>query len=276
MNVDLKKLPLGRLSKAQISQGYTILQQLSDTLTEIDELENPPAPTASATPAATTTGRTTRRRSAAAAAAAAPAPARKKRVSVANATRIRNLKAELKTISSEFYSLIPHDFGRSLPPVIDAMDEVKVKISLLEVLADIELSQKLQQEEKRSQASGSTIHPLDAQYKMLDTKMEPLDPSDEEFKRIERFLQTTETDSQAYKLKIKSVMKIARGPEEEARDVFQSVGNHKLLWHGSRLSNVVGILSQGLRIAPPEAPKNGYLFGKGVCVGHAMACSFRV
>lgn len=27
-----------------------------------------------------------------------------------------------------------------------------------------------------------------------------------------------------------------------------------LLWHGSRLTNWVGILSQGLRIAPPEAP----------------------
>lgn len=34
-------------------------------------------------------------------------------------------------------------------------------------------------------------------------------------------------------------------------------------WHGSRLTNWVGILSQGLRIAPPEAPKTGYRFGKG-------------
>ena len=40
--------------------------------------------------------------------------------------------------------------------------------------------------------------------------------------------------------------------------------NKKLLWHGSRFSNFVGILSQGLRIAPPEAPKTGYNFGKGV------------
>ncbi|KAE8692200.1 hypothetical protein F3Y22_tig00110858pilonHSYRG00262 [Hibiscus syriacus] len=37
-----------------------------------------------------------------------------------------------------------------------------------------------------------------------------------------------------------------------------------LLWHGSRLTNFVGILSQGLRIAPPEAPATGYMFGKGV------------
>ena len=37
-----------------------------------------------------------------------------------------------------------------------------------------------------------------------------------------------------------------------------------LLWHGSRLTNWMGILSQGLRIAPPEAPVTGYMFGKGV------------
>lgn len=37
-----------------------------------------------------------------------------------------------------------------------------------------------------------------------------------------------------------------------------------LLWHGSRVSNFVGILSQGMRIAPPEAPASGYLFGKGI------------
>ena len=28
---------------------------------------------------------------------------------------------------------------------------------------------------------------------------------------------------------------------------------------GSRLTNFVGILSQGLRIAPPEAPVTGYI-----------------
>ncbi|EDO26345.1 predicted protein, partial [Nematostella vectensis] len=37
-----------------------------------------------------------------------------------------------------------------------------------------------------------------------------------------------------------------------------------LLWHGSRLTNWAGILKQGLRIAPPEAPVTGYMFGKGI------------
>lgn len=47
-------------------------------------------------------------------------------------------------------------------------------------------------------------------------------------------------------------------------DRFIDYGNKMLLWHGSRITNYVGIISQGLRIAPPEAPASGYLFGKGV------------
>ena len=42
----------------------------------------------------------------------------------------------------------------------------------------------------------------------------------------------------------------------------KDIGNRMLLWHGSRLTNFVGIISQGLRIAPPEAPVTGYMFGK--------------
>lgn len=42
------------------------------------------------------------------------------------------------------------------------------------------------------------------------------------------------------------------------------VGNKMLLWHGSRVTNFGGILSQGLRIAPPEAPACGYMLGKGI------------
>lgn len=37
-----------------------------------------------------------------------------------------------------------------------------------------------------------------------------------------------------------------------------------LLWHGSRLTNFMGILYQGLKIAPPHSPHSGYMFGKGI------------
>ena len=53
-----------------------------------------------------------------------------------------------------------------------------------------------------------------------------------------------------------------------------NLGNKKLLWHGSRFSNFVGILSQGMRIAPPEAPCSGYNFGKGVYFADLIGKSY--
>lgn len=35
---------------------------------------------------------------------------------------------------------------------------------------------------------------------------------------------------------------------------LQALVNHQLLWHDSRTTNFARILSQGLRIPPPEAP----------------------
>jgi len=48
----------------------------------------------------------------------------------------------------------------------------------------------------------------------------------------------------------------------------------RLLWHGSRATNFGGILSQGLRIAPPEAPVSGYMFGKGIYLADMSKYTF--
>ena len=64
-----------------------------------------------------------------------------------------------------------------------------------------------------------------------------------------------------------NVFRIARPLEKERfeRSQFAKIkSDRRLLWHGSRCTNFGGILSQGLRIAPPEAPVTGYMFGKGI------------
>lgn len=63
------------------------------------------------------------------------------------------------------------------------------------------------------------------------------------------------------------------GENERFEVVKNKIHNRQLLWHGSRLTNWAGILSQGLRIAPPEAPITGYLFGKGIYFAEAVSKS---
>ena len=50
------------------------------------------------------------------------------------------------------------------------------------------------------------------------------------------------------------IFKIEREGESQRYKPFKQLRNRRLLWHGSRTTNFAGILSQGLRIAPPEAP----------------------
>ena len=50
------------------------------------------------------------------------------------------------------------------------------------------------------------------------------------------------------------IFKVAREGEAKVYRPFRDLHNRMLLWHGSRTTNYAGILSQGLRIAPPEAP----------------------
>lgn len=90
------------------------------------------------------------------------------------------------------------------------------------------------------------------------------------YKLIEKYVKNTSCER---RLTIIDCHEVQRHGEA---DIFNplNLGNKKLLWHGSRFSNFVGILSQGMRIAPPEAPRSGYLYGKGVYFADLIGKSY--
>ncbi|KAJ3414179.1 Poly [ADP-ribose] polymerase 2 [Chytridiales sp. JEL 0842] len=164
----------------------------------------------------------------------------------------------LEEYSNNFYTIIPHSFGFSRPPIIKDPAVVKRKLEMLESLADIQITTTL-----LSSMVDTTVNPIDQKYKSLQCNLQPMDKSSHHFRLIEEYMQNTHGHTHShYKLRIEDVFELERS------DLFHEKGanmhNKKLLWHGSRITNFVGILSQGLRIAPPEAPVTGYMFGKGV------------
>ncbi|XP_072544606.1 poly [ADP-ribose] polymerase 2 isoform X2 [Salminus brasiliensis] len=165
---------------------------------------------------------------------------------------------QLLEACNQFYTRIPHDFGLRTPPLIRTEEELKEKIALLEALSDIQIAVKMVES-----SCHSDEHPLDRQYHSLKCQLQPLPPDSHEFKVIEKYLQSTHAPTHSdYTMSVLDVFSVDR--EGEKASFLTQMHNRMLLWHGSRLSNWVGILSQGLRVAPPEAPVTGYMFGKGI------------
>jgi len=138
-------------------------------------------------------------------------------------------------------------------------------------LIDIEVATSLLKQDPTSASQGKSA--IDQSYDKLKCKIEPVDPSSEEYAMIAKYVKNTHEKETP---KIIDVFRVDReGEEERYTKGGKSSGNRQLLWHGSRLTNFVGIISQGLRIAPPEAPVSGYRFGKGVYFADMMSLSSR-
>ena len=164
---------------------------------------------------------------------------------------------KLAEACSRFYTRIPHAFGFKVPPLISTHEKVKEKLHLLDALSEIEIAMKIIKSE-----TAMDKHPVDHQYEALKCDIRPLPKNDAQFDLIEKYLQGTHAKTHnMYTMSVENIFCLAKSNEKER---FKDVGNRRLLWHGSRLSNMVGILSHGLKIAPPEAPVTGYMFGKGV------------
>eukprot|EP01121_Diplochlamys_sp_Union-15-3_P018830 TRINITY_DN6943_c0_g1_i1.p1 TRINITY_DN6943_c0_g1~~TRINITY_DN6943_c0_g1_i1.p1 ORF type:complete len:244 (+),score=35.12 TRINITY_DN6943_c0_g1_i1:69-800(+) len=131
-------------------------------------------------------------------------------------------------------------------------------MKLLETLIEIEIAQGLMKQKD----SGSEVESeIDVNYRKLKCELDPLDKKSSEWTMVKDYVLNQQG---IYSLELVDAFKVSREGEQSEFQKVADIGNRQLLWHGSRTTNYVGILSQGLRIAPPEAPKTGYRFGKGI------------
>ncbi|GFU18621.1 poly polymerase 2 [Nephila pilipes] len=158
---------------------------------------------------------------------------------------------------NDFYTKIPHNFGMKVPPVIQTQSEINEKLKMLEALMNITVAMSVLNSE-----SNKIEHPLDKYYRSLDCCIELLNPINPEYMELEKCLKETHGSTHStYEMEIIDAFKCYKNQEHSS---FKNFGNNLLLWHGSRITNWLGILKEGLRIAPPEAPVSGYMFGKGL------------
>ena len=166
--------------------------------------------------------------------------------------------AKIEKMSSNFYTTIPHKFGYSRPPLINNTELITEKVHMLAELYKLEASHRLIRN-----ACVAGVHPYDTTYSAMGIELNPLSVVSPEYSKIMSVVSQTHGGTHTnFKLHVDDIFEVNssynKSPPTDAGK------NRFMLWHGSRKANWVGILSQGLRVAPPEAPPSGYMFGKGI------------
>ncbi|KAI4273525.1 MAG: hypothetical protein L6R38_006326 [Xanthoria sp. 2 TBL-2021] len=218
------KLPLGKLSKNTLKKGFEYLQELASLI---------------------------------------------KHPKLASDKHGVSQKEAIEDYSNKYYSTIPHEFGRNRPPPIDNNDILHTETSMLDTLSDMEVANTIMKTTQDKKKDVEALNMLDKRFKELNMdEMTPLDHKSDEYKGLADYLIKSSGTTHGIKYRLEDIFRIERAGESDRFEKSEFGKLHKsdkrLLWHGSRTTNFGGILSQGLRIAPPEAPVNGYAFGKGV------------
>ncbi len=203
--IDVRKMPLGQLTKSQVQKGFDALDAIEQAITG-------------------------------------------------------NNSAQLATLTSAFYTVIPHDFGRKRPPVISTAETLQKKRDMLNVLADIEVALGMEKKAEEKPVSELLPNPIDSQYNTLNASLDVVDPKSEEMAFIQRYLDQTKEKNHYYKPEILDVFRIRRKGETERFAAHESIAERKLLWHGTNVAVVAAICGTGLRIMP----HSGGRVGKGI------------
>ena len=177
---------------------------------------------------------------------------------------IKANKSGLKNLSdlcSTYYTRVPHDFGMKVPPLIRSLEDLKKEIKLLEILSDIDVVTKLIDDNK----PASIKNKIDEQYDSLNCDISLVTKAVSN--KISQLIEFTHgTTHRNWYKSISLIQAFTLDGMQQNSGTFKKFSkmNRKLLWHGTRITNVASILRTGLRIAPKEAPVTGYMFGKGM------------
>ncbi len=200
-DIDVKKMPLGQLTKHQVQKGYEVLEELETAI----EGGGPKA---------------------------------------------------INDLSSRFYTLIPHSFGRRVPPPIDSLDLLQKKFDMLNVLNDIEIALGLQKKADKEEKEEDLLpNPADEHYKKLKADLEYIDPKSKEFAFIKTYMEMT--GGGYYKLKLIDAFRLDRHGERDRFKAHDDIAERKLLWHGTNVAVVAAIVGSGLRIMPHSGGRVG-------------------
>jgi poly [ADP-ribose] polymerase 2/3/4 len=215
LEIDVEKMPLGKISQTQLDKAYEILNEINNSLDDND-------------------------------------------------------LTELSRLSSEYYTLIPYACGRQKPPIISTKKMIGKNMYLLNELSQMVFGTKAVTKLKKNETGLVNF------YKELNTEIIRLEPKEEMYKILVEYLNNSKAPTHNFKFKVLNIFEINRDLERDAYDAYsKKLDNKTLLFHGTRVPNLVGILKNGLIVDPSKLGINVSITGKmfGMGLYFANSCS---
>jgi poly [ADP-ribose] polymerase len=189
--------------------------------------------------------------------------------------RLKNKQERLEQLSSQFYTVIPHRFGRSraaaAAAVLDRLEQFEQKQNTLQLMKDM-----LQVNgEAGSVLFDAEVH---QEYEALGCRIQHVPPDAGEYAQMCESIR--ESLVKRKRLQVVNLYRVAREAEHKA---FRSeLDNQQMLFHGSRIQNWVGLLSRGILLPKIVVSMgvhrtdagwlgHGIYFGDAACTSMAYA-----
>ena len=151
----------------------------------------------------------------------------------------RKNHSKMVDLSGDFYTVVPHRIGRTrsavADAVIDTIGEFEQKQETLQLMKDM------------LQVNGDEGNVLfedetGSQYKALGCTIGALDKKSGPFKEMADYILDSQLKSKS--IRIKNIYTVKRPGEWD--EFTEKIGNQRMLFHGSRIQNWVGLLSRGI------------------------------
>jgi poly [ADP-ribose] polymerase 2/3/4 len=137
---------------------------------------------------------------------------------------------------------------------VDNEDLLRKEVAMLDTLTDMEVANTIMRANDKAK-DASSVNLLDSRFKDLGLEeLKALDHKSDEHKQLQEYLINSSAEGHGLKYRLQDIFRVERpGERERFEKSVKTIkdSNRLLLWHGSRTTNFGGILSQGLRIAPP-------------------------
>lgn len=179
---------------------------------------------------------------------------------------------QILAASNQFYSYVPHHTRLRRPPIIDTPQMVQQKMKLLQ-----NMSENCTKYDILTSELNDERNLYDVCYEHLgrSVQIKMINKASAMYAEIEKYMRNTQllTDfnpsaNSARRNKngfeINEVFEVTRHDEVLNFKPYELQQDRYLLFHGSPIVNFFNILTNGLKISPPEAALHGAVFGKGI------------